>query len=113
MCLALTMSACNTLNQSKTYGYKSYDPCIRCGEGWTFLPNTPSRDQNMKKIASLILLAALVSGCQTTSQGITIQMKKDDNTKSKNYSYIKDPTGSAPSDRVHSFEIGSECGDLK
>lgn len=22
-----------------TYGYKSYDPCIRCGEGWTFLPN--------------------------------------------------------------------------
>jgi len=44
MCLALTMSACNTLNQSKTYGYKSYDPCIRCGEGWTFLPNTPSRD---------------------------------------------------------------------
>lgn len=67
----------------------------------------------MKKLASFILLAALVSGCQTTSQGITIQMKKDNNTKSKNYSYIKDPTGSAPSDRVHSFEIGSECGDLK
>lgn len=20
-----------------TYGYKSYDPCIRCGEGWIFL----------------------------------------------------------------------------
>jgi hypothetical protein len=20
-------------------GYKSYDPCIRCGEGWTIMPN--------------------------------------------------------------------------
>lgn len=20
-----------------TYGYKDYDPCIRCGEGWIFL----------------------------------------------------------------------------
>lgn len=21
-----------------TYGYKKDDPCIRCGEGWTFIP---------------------------------------------------------------------------
>jgi hypothetical protein len=21
-----------------TYGYKKDDPCIRCGEGWTFVP---------------------------------------------------------------------------
>lgn len=21
-----------------TYGYKKHDPCIRCGEGWTFIP---------------------------------------------------------------------------
>jgi len=22
-----------------TVGYKHYDPCIKCGEGWTFIPN--------------------------------------------------------------------------
>ena len=62
----------------------------------------------MKKLASFILLAALVSGCQTTSQGgVTIQMKKEENTKI--YSKIDDPVYG----RVHSFEFGSECGDLK
>lgn len=27
-----------------TYGYKKHDPCIRCGEGWTFIP--PSAHSN-------------------------------------------------------------------
>jgi len=40
--VSFILSGC--LGHGKTYGYKSYDPCIRCGEGWTFLPNTPSRD---------------------------------------------------------------------
>lgn len=39
---ALVLSGC--MVNPNTYGYKSYDPCIRCGEGWIFLPNTPSRD---------------------------------------------------------------------
>ena len=42
--LSVFLSGCLATGQSKTYGYKSYDPCIRCGEGWTFLPHTPSRD---------------------------------------------------------------------
>ena len=25
------------LPNPNTYGYKDYDPCIRCGEGWVFL----------------------------------------------------------------------------
>lgn len=68
----------------------------------------------MKKLASIILLTSFIAGCQTTSQGgVTIKMSKDENTKWEHYSYIKDPTGSAPSKKVHMFEIGSECGDIK
>ena len=69
----------------------------------------------MKNLFSIVLLSflALASFISTSQGEILIQMKKDDNTKSEHYSYIKDPTGSAPSDRVHSFEIGSECGELK
>lgn len=36
------LSGC--VSNPHTYGYKDYDPCVRCGEGWIFLPNTPSRD---------------------------------------------------------------------
>ena len=43
--LSIFLSGCmNLTGHSKTYGYKSYDPCIRCGESWIFLPHTPSRD---------------------------------------------------------------------
>ncbi len=33
---ALLLSACQS---PYTYGYKEYDPCITCGEGWSFIPN--------------------------------------------------------------------------
>jgi hypothetical protein len=26
-----------SIKSPNTYGYKDYDPCIRCGEGWIFL----------------------------------------------------------------------------
>jgi len=50
--VALSLSACASTNplpewtgstNVNDYGYKSYDPCIRCGEGWTFLPNPPQK----------------------------------------------------------------------
>lgn len=37
MVLALC-SACAFDNHSRA-GLRDYDPCVRCGEGWTFLPN--------------------------------------------------------------------------
>jgi Pyruvate/2-oxoacid:ferredoxin oxidoreductase delta subunit len=30
------------------YGYKDYDPCIRCGEGWTFMPNKAISSNDIK-----------------------------------------------------------------
>jgi len=38
-------TGCSSLPETITgvgnnhYGYKSYDPCIRCGESWVMLPN--------------------------------------------------------------------------
>ena len=38
-------TGCSSLPETITgsgnihYGYRSYDPCIRCGESWTMLPN--------------------------------------------------------------------------
>jgi hypothetical protein len=43
--LALVLvTGCSGMPDAYTYkkqalGYKSYDPCIRCGEKWTQLPN--------------------------------------------------------------------------
>lgn len=59
---ALSLGGCATADHSvevirdvfgtnQAYGYKEYDPCIRCGEGWIFLPN-PSHEaqlENWKK----------------------------------------------------------------
>lgn len=43
--LLVTLSGCSTtlpewagVQDPYTYGYKPGDPCIRCGEGWTFIP---------------------------------------------------------------------------
>jgi hypothetical protein len=33
---------------SSRYGYKPYDPCIRCGEKWDQLPNEPFEAQRRK-----------------------------------------------------------------
>ena len=57
----------------------------------------------MKKLLSIVLLSTFITGCQAT----TIQMFKEENTKI--YSKINDPVYG----KVHSFEFGSECGDLK
>ena len=57
----------------------------------------------MNKLISIILFGLFLTGCQAT----TLQMRVDENTKK--YSTINDPTYG----RVHSFEFGSECGDLK
>jgi len=44
---ALSTTGCSSLKDAVVtankhhYGYTSYDPCIRCGESWTMLPNTP------------------------------------------------------------------------
>jgi hypothetical protein len=27
------------LKNPYTIGYKDHDPCIKCGEGWSFIPN--------------------------------------------------------------------------
>lgn len=35
----LLLSGCMTLPGSARYGYKSYDPCIKCGEKWDQFPN--------------------------------------------------------------------------
>jgi hypothetical protein len=43
--MLLAVSGCSTAKHlgetafpnPRTYGYTSYDPCIRCGEGWIFL----------------------------------------------------------------------------
>lgn len=52
---AISLSACSTMDQQAHYnlpiiepligsgahvGYASHDPCIRCGEGWIFIPNS-------------------------------------------------------------------------
>jgi hypothetical protein len=34
-----TQSEWNLIQNPYTHGYKTYDPCIRCGEGWSFIPN--------------------------------------------------------------------------
>jgi len=45
--IVLSVTGCSSLSDTLItankhhYGYKSYDPCIRCGESWTMLPNTP------------------------------------------------------------------------
>ena len=57
----------------------------------------------MNKLISIILFGLFLTGCQAT----TLQMRVDENTKQ--YSKINDPTYG----KVHSFEFGSECGDLK
>ena len=30
-------STITEVDSTHRYGYRSYDPCIRCGEGWIFL----------------------------------------------------------------------------
>lgn len=41
--LCLVLTGCSSLDpmavKKHYYGYKSYDPCIRCGETWQQLPN--------------------------------------------------------------------------
>jgi len=32
------------------YGYKSYDPCFRCGESWIFLKNAPAGPNDQAKL---------------------------------------------------------------
>ena len=59
--------------------------------------------KKMKHILFLIFVGAFLSGCQAS----TIQMFKEENTKI--YSKIDDPVYG----KVHSFQFGSECGDLK
>ena len=50
----LTLTGCGStgkpdwlnLSNPYTYGYRDYDPCIKCGEGWTFIhPSNASRSQ--------------------------------------------------------------------
>jgi len=61
----------------------------------------------MKKLLPIVLLSSLaLAGCQTGLAN-QIQMSKGENTKS--YTTMNDPTYG----RVHSFEFGSECGNLK
>lgn len=43
----ITLTGCASVFQDpNSVGYRDYDPCIRCGEGWIFLPN-PSREQQL------------------------------------------------------------------
>jgi hypothetical protein len=32
------------------HGYTSYDPCIRCGQGWIILPNAPQGSNDRAKL---------------------------------------------------------------
>lgn len=40
---SMILSACSSsggfIGSDVPYGYKSYDPCIACGENWRFYPN--------------------------------------------------------------------------
>ena len=39
---ATSITGCSSLSETVTnhhYGYRSYDPCKRCGESWVVLPN--------------------------------------------------------------------------
>jgi len=46
LALVGTITGCSGLPETVTgvgksrMGYTSYDPCIRCGESWTMLPNS-------------------------------------------------------------------------
>ena len=43
----ILLTGCSSVFQNPNeVGYRDYDPCIRCGEGWIFLPN-PSREQQL------------------------------------------------------------------
>ena len=57
----------------------------------------------MKRLLPILFLGFFLGGCQAS----TIQMSKDENTKL--YSRINDPVYG----KVHSFQFGSECGDIK
>lgn len=45
----IMLTGCTSVFQDpNTVGYRDYDPCIRCGEGWIFLPNPGYGDQLAK-----------------------------------------------------------------
>lgn len=44
----LTTSGCSVLLGDPRYGYKSYDPCIKCGEKWDQFPNEPFEAQKRR-----------------------------------------------------------------
>lgn len=46
------LSGCSNLSwimYDERKGYKDYDPCIRCGEGWIQLPNQPFEAQERRR----------------------------------------------------------------
>lgn len=57
----------------------------------------------MKRLLPIVFLGVFLTGCQAS----TLSMGKDENTKI--YSTVNDPVYG----KVHSFQFGSECGDLK
>lgn len=42
--LAVAVAGC----ANPRYGYKSYDPCIKCGEKWDQFPNEPFEAQKRR-----------------------------------------------------------------
>ena len=62
-------------------------------------------------IMKFILIILIVLFQAQHSHAKKIKMSKDENTKF--YERIKDPTGLAPTKKVHYFKFGSECGDIK
>jgi hypothetical protein len=46
--LVVLTSGCSVLLGDPRYGYKDYDPCIRCGEKWDQFPNEPFEAQRRR-----------------------------------------------------------------
>lgn len=45
----ILLTGCSSiLQEPNEVGYRDYDPCIRCGEGWIFLPN-PSHSEQLQR----------------------------------------------------------------
>lgn len=38
MLTAIALTGCGGITTNVKHGYKSYDPCVRCGESWIIIP---------------------------------------------------------------------------
>ena len=64
----------------------------------------------MKNLITFGIISLVISGC--VAGGNSIPYTVDENTRSKDYAHIKDPTETFE-EKVHRFQITSKCGSLQ